>query len=116
MLSQDLANKIQQYLSGETSIADLEEWTAKRLRHYLRDPDSADAEIMCTIEQGLAQMSDGIMTEAEFRELLSEALSPHALTPAPSASISTSSTGSEYSACSFRIGDTESSLILICLS
>jgi hypothetical protein len=116
MLSQDLKNKVQQYLSGETSIADLDEWTAERLRRYLSDPDSADADIVCAIEQGLAQMSDKIMTEAEFRELLSEALALYALILAPPASTSTGSTGSASSRCSLAIAEAESTLALTCLS
>lgn len=116
MLSQDLKDKVQDYLAGDVAIADLEQWIVERMRRYLADPESADADIVCAIEQGLALMSDGIMTETEFRESLSETLALHSLILAPPATTSTSSTGNTRLPCSLSIAESESAMVLTCLS
>ena len=70
MISSDLMDVIIQYFDARITIGDLEEWLVPREPTFLLDPDSDDADIIATIELGLAEMNDDLRTEDEFRNLL----------------------------------------------
>lgn len=75
MLSYELSEKVTKYLDKEISLSELEEWIVPRLPIFLQSPQSSDAEVISAFELGLAEMTDSIRTEDEFRKLLQQALS-----------------------------------------
>jgi len=78
MISFELRDRVYQFVDGEISAAQLEEWMVPRLRLLLESVESADADVVAAIELGLAEMSDGIRTEAQFRDLMKQVLREHA--------------------------------------
>jgi len=77
MLSPDLRDKLGQFLDGMLGIEELEEWIVARLRVFMEPPDTPDASVVAAIELGLAEMSDGIRSEAQFRDLMRHVLLEH---------------------------------------
>ncbi len=74
MISSELRIMVLQYINSEISFEQLEEWIVPRLPVFLSDPNSVDADIVSAIELGLAEISDGLRNEEEFRELLNDEL------------------------------------------
>jgi hypothetical protein len=80
MLSYELEKMVLQYINCEITIEQLEDWLVPRLPVFLRLPHSSDSDVVAAIELGLAEMSDEIRNEAEFREFLSDVLREHSTT------------------------------------
>ncbi len=78
MISLELRDRVRQFAYGEISATQLEEWMVPRLRLLLESVESVDADVVAAIELGLAEMSDGIRTEAQFRDLMKQVLREHA--------------------------------------
>jgi len=78
MISLELRNKVYQFVDGAISATQLEEWMVARLRLFLESVESADADVVAAIELGLAEMSDGIRTEAQLRQFMKQVLREHA--------------------------------------
>ena len=78
MISLELRDKVYQFVEGEISATQIEEWVVPRLRLFLESVESADADVVAAIELGLAEMSDGIRTEVQFRDLMKQVLREHA--------------------------------------
>lgn len=72
MLSYELYDKVMQYIVGEISVSELEEWLVPRYPFLLRDPESDDSDLIGAIELGLAEMGSGIRTEEELKEELKD--------------------------------------------
>jgi hypothetical protein len=83
MLSYELEKMVLQYIRCEITIEQLEDWLVPRLPVFLRLPHSSDSDVVAAIELGLAEMSDEIRNEAEFREFLSDVLREHSTRCAP---------------------------------
>jgi hypothetical protein len=101
MISFQLHEKVIRYLQDEIEIEQLEEWLAPRLSDFFQIPDSSDARVVSTIELGLAEMGDGILSLEEFHIMLSEELQKEIFTvleaePINSVSITGSSNQSNY--------------------
>ena len=77
MISLELRDRVRQSAYGEISATQLEEWMVPRLRLLLESVESADADVVAAIELGLAEMGDGIRTEAQFRDLMKQLLLEH---------------------------------------
>ncbi len=75
MLSYELREKVAQFVGHRLSIQELEEWLVPRLPLYLTFTPSSDGKLAGAVELGLAELSDGLTTEAELRRSLSALLS-----------------------------------------
>lgn len=64
----------QKYLDGQIELGQLEEWLVPLAPLYASDPTTDDADFVATIELGLAEISDGIIAEGEFRKSLWSAI------------------------------------------
>jgi hypothetical protein len=69
-----LVSKIHQYLDHAISLEELEDWLLPRLPLLFQRPDSLVARLAATVELGLAEISDNVTTEDEFRTLLEAAV------------------------------------------
>lgn len=67
----ELFDRVAKYLGQRISLSDLEEWTAAHLEVLLQRPGDAAYQVAGAIELGLADLSAGVATENEFREVLS---------------------------------------------
>jgi hypothetical protein len=74
MLSYELEEKVLQYVNYEISLEQLEDWLVPRLPAFLVFSDSSDSDVVAAIELSLAEISDGIRTEDELRDLLFDVL------------------------------------------
>ncbi len=79
MISPELLQVCQSYLDRRLTLSQLEEWLIPLLPSLAQESNSGDAEISATIEQGLAEMTDRITTEVEFRDTLQHALGRQSL-------------------------------------
>ena len=70
MLSYELRKVIYEFIQSNITVQQLEEWLVPRLPTLIKKHDSSDADVVATIELGLAEMSDGVRTEEDFRRLL----------------------------------------------
>ncbi len=70
MLSSDLILMTKKYLDGQIELGQLEEWLVPLVPLYASDPTSDDADLVATIELGLAEISDGISTQSELCDSL----------------------------------------------
>ena len=77
MLSFELKDKILQYADSKITLQDLEDWLVPRLPIFLKKPQTADADIVAVVELGLAEITNKIRTETEFRLILREVLQEH---------------------------------------
>ncbi len=77
MLSSDLANRVEQYLANAISLNELNHWLAGRLPSYIEETESDDAQLVGTIELGLAEMDDDILTEDDLRRELRDFMQEH---------------------------------------
>lgn len=78
MVSPELRDKVSQFVDCEITAVQLEEWVVPRLRLFLHSPETADEDVIAAIALGLVEMSDGIRTEDEFRNLMRQVLLEHA--------------------------------------
>ncbi|HLB48125.1 MAG TPA: hypothetical protein VJL59_14050 [Anaerolineales bacterium] len=74
MLTQDLRDKIQQYIKSAISLTDLEEWIVPRLPVFIASAHSADADVVSAVELGLAEINAGLRTEKQLQEYLAQVL------------------------------------------
>lgn len=74
MISFELLNKIQQFINNEISVQELEEWTVPRIHLLLVPAESDEADLVATIELGLAEISEGIIEVEDLRETLTDRL------------------------------------------
>lgn len=74
MISLDLRNKIIEYIDKKITLEQLEDWIVPREANLLRLPDSNDADLIATVELGLAEISNGNWSEEKFRRELGNAL------------------------------------------
>jgi hypothetical protein len=65
---------IQRYLDGQIGLRQIEEWLVPFVPVYASDPKNDDADIVATIELGLAEIADRVTTEDEFRKSLGNAI------------------------------------------
>ena len=92
MLSYEFKDVIFEFIQSNITVQQLEEWLVPRLPTLIKEQDSSDADVVATIELGLAEMSDGIRTEEDFRKLLFDAVCEHKMESALNATTSSSST------------------------
>ena len=64
--------KVSDYLEHKITLEELEDWLAPNLGLFLSLPPNDASELAGTIELGLAEMTEGHRTEAEFRTLVKE--------------------------------------------
>lgn len=74
MLSHELVRQIETYLNNRMTLEELENLTVPMLPALIRDPESPEADLIAALEMGLAQLSDKLISEAEFRTMLQDAL------------------------------------------
>lgn len=77
MLSQELYNKVLEYLEGDLSLTELRRWYGPNLFRWLKDPESSEAKIVSAIELVDSEVHDGIRTEEEARDYVRAALIEH---------------------------------------
>ncbi|MBI2918910.1 MAG: hypothetical protein HYY01_13085 [Chloroflexi bacterium] len=65
-----LLHQVNRYLAGEIVLEQLEDWLLARWRQLFSLPKSPASELAGTIELGLAEMGDGLITEDEFKDTL----------------------------------------------
>lgn len=74
MLSAELYQTVNRYVERHIKLEELEDWLAARFTKFFRFPYSSDTDFVAEIELALAEMSDGMLTEEEFRSLVSDLL------------------------------------------
>ncbi len=74
MLSSELRDIVQEYIESKISLEQLEDRIVPHEPFFLKDPASPDADLIATIELFLAEISDNVATEEEFRNALRVAL------------------------------------------
>lgn len=77
MLTSMLIEKTQDYLEKKISLKDFEKWFVPLLPLIFSLPKSFVTDLANTIELGLAEMSDGILSEEQFRATILDFLSIH---------------------------------------
>ena len=70
MLDSELLKIIDRYLARAISLEELEDWLVPRLPALFRMRFSTISDLVAEIEAGLAELSDQMRTEEEFRHLL----------------------------------------------
>ncbi len=75
-----LHSQVNRYLEGRITLEQLEEWIVTRWRQLFALPHSGASDLAGSIERGLAEISDGVTTEDEFKQTLLEALRREATT------------------------------------
>ena len=79
MLSSEVREKVTEFVESNISLSELEEWLVPRLPSFMREPYSADSDVVAEIELGLAEINDGIRTTEELRNNLKRVLENHSL-------------------------------------
>jgi len=74
MLSSELREKITEFVESDMPMNELEEWLVPRLPWFMREPYSADSNVVAEVELGLAETNAGIQTIKEFRDNLKRVL------------------------------------------
>jgi hypothetical protein len=77
MLSYELREQVLDYINNHIDLESLEDWYVPRLRQFLKDPDSADAEIVAAIELAVTHLAGGVQDEDEIKDILWDVLSKH---------------------------------------
>ena len=77
MISSALSNKILEFIAGQITVAQLEDWLVPNLPTLIREPNSADSDIVSAIELGLSELSLGIQSHNEFAVSLQGILGEH---------------------------------------
>ncbi len=75
MIISELQEQVFRYLDSIVSLSDLEEWYVPRLPMLVTSPYTE--ELVSTIELGLIEISSGLRSEDEFKELLQEFMREH---------------------------------------
>lgn len=70
MISVEVNDKIHQFLEGQITLHELDDWIVPYLPCLAVDPHSADMEIVSVIELGIAEIDDGISSEEILRNQL----------------------------------------------
>jgi hypothetical protein len=74
MNSLELRDRIFQFVYGEISLHDLEEWLVPNTPELITNPDSADAGLVAAVELALAEYSDGTRDEDSVKSYFRDAL------------------------------------------
>lgn len=74
MLSYELREHVLDYINNRIDFEALEDWYVPRLRQFLNDPNSADADVIATIELASVHLAEGLISESEARDMLRDAL------------------------------------------
>ena len=74
MLSYELRERVLDYINNRITIEALEDWYVPRLRQLLKDPNSADANVIAAIEHAIFHLNEGIESEYEAKDKLWDAL------------------------------------------
>lgn len=77
MLSYELREHVLDYINNRIDLEDLEDWYVPRLRRFLEDPNSADADVIAAIELISVHLMEGLSSEEEARDMLWDALAQH---------------------------------------
>lgn len=75
MITSELQEQVFRYIDGVVSISDLEGWYVPRLPMLVTSPYTE--ELVSTIELGLIEISSGLRSEDQFKELLQEFIREH---------------------------------------
>lgn len=68
--SNDIFYKVNEYITKQITLSDLEFWLANMLPIYLINPDTSEANLAGSIELGLAEMKSGIRSERSLKIML----------------------------------------------
>ena len=74
MISFELLNKGQQFINKEISVHELEEWIVPRIHIFMVPAESDNADLVATIELGLAEIGEGIIEVDDLRRTLTDRL------------------------------------------
>ncbi|MBI2907276.1 MAG: hypothetical protein HYX92_06430 [Chloroflexi bacterium] len=74
MKTSEIFHKVRQYLEHEKTVSELEDWIVPRLVPFASSAPASARELWGTVELGLAEMSEGQISEDEFRSLLEDFL------------------------------------------
>jgi hypothetical protein len=66
----DIVNQISRYLNNEIQVGELEDWVVRNLPGLLKYPGSTAFDLAGTVELGLAELSIGEISEADFKSML----------------------------------------------
>lgn len=81
MLSHELVEKVYDYLDEKVGLGELEEWLVPRLPVFLSNFGlTAEADLVATLEHGLAEISSNVLTEDAFRQEIKDYLHARDLT------------------------------------
>lgn len=72
LLTSELYEMADRFVRGRIPLTEVEDWLVPWLVELLDLPPSAGADLVDAIVGGLAEMGDGLLTEAELRERLKE--------------------------------------------
>ena len=75
MLSYELREQVLDYINNRIDFEDLQDWYVPRLRQFLEDPNSADADMIAAIELASVQLAEGLSSEDEVKFMLLDAIS-----------------------------------------
>jgi len=64
----DIFVKVNQYLDKKISFQELEDWIVDHLFYFIYSPNNTAKDLAGIIELSLAEMSNGHLSEEEFRE------------------------------------------------
>lgn len=74
MFSYELREQILNYINNRIQLDDLEDWYIPRLRQLLKDPYSAEADVIAAIEHAAFHLEEGINDEGEVKDMLWDTL------------------------------------------
>lgn len=77
MLSYELREHVLDYINGQLEYEELEDWYVPRLREFLKDPHSPEADVIAAIEQAAVHLADKLSSEEEIKDMLWDALGRH---------------------------------------
>lgn len=69
-ITSEIYKKVIQYLNNEISLSQFEDWFLPNLGQILSLPSCPAVDLAGDIELGLAEMSDGNLTESAFRSVM----------------------------------------------
>ena len=77
MISLQLKNIAYEYLESEIDLDELQSRLAPNMLTLISDPQSADADLVAEIQLGIAEISNSIISEGQFRNELRKELEKH---------------------------------------
>lgn len=96
MLSYELRENILDYVNSGIDFEVLREWYVPRLREFLAQPESADADVVAVLENLSVMLAEDLISDDDAKDLLWDALGQHSdllrRSLSQSRSIATSST------------------------